>query len=139
MAAYYDKRFGSASNLPAIPQNTDELYEMTMRMVDFTVHDDKIIKSRKLLLTEQFRDEKARKLATRYFMEDTQAIFEKVFSGMMEAGTIKKTDVQFLAFSYTSPITVLIHLCDREPERIPETMAKIEAFVKGFIEIYGVK
>lgn len=138
MSSYYDKHFGTADTLPAIPQTTEELYEMTMKMVDFTVHDEKIIKSRKLLLTEQFRDEKARKLATRYFMKDNEAIFEKVFSAMMEAGTIKETDVHFLAFSYTAPITAFIHLCDREPEKMPETIAEIETFVKQFIEIYGV-
>ena len=137
MSSYYDEHFGTADNLPGIPQNTHELYQMTMRMVDFTVHDEKIIKCRKLLLTEQFRDEKARKLATRYFMEDSEAIFEKVFSAMMEAGTIRKTDVHFLAFSYTAPITAFIHLCDREPEKISETIKEIEIFVKQFIEIYG--
>ena len=137
MSFYYDERFGTADNLPSIPQNTDELYEMTMRMVDFTVHDEKIIKCRKLLLTEQFRDEKARQLATRYFMEDIEAIFEKVFFAMIEAGTIRKTDVHFLAFSYTAPITSLIHLCDREPERMPETITRIENFVKQFIKTYG--
>lgn len=139
MSSYYDEHFGTADNLPAVPKNTEELYQMTMRMVDFTVHDEKIIKSRKLLLTGQFRDEKARKLATRYFMEDTEAIFEKVFSAMMEAGTIRKTDVKFLAFSYSAPITALIHLCDREPERMPETMAEIETFVKQFIAVYSMK
>lgn len=139
MSSYYDEHFGTADNLPAVPKNTEELYQMTMRMVDFTVHDEKIIKSRKLLLTGQFRDEKARKLATRYFMEDTEAIFEKVFSEMMEAGTIRKTDVKFLAFSYSAPITALIHLCDREPERMPETMAEIETFVKQFIAVYSMK
>lgn len=139
MSSYYDEHFGTADNLPAVPKNTEELYQMTMGMVDFTVHDEKIIKSRKLLLTEQFRNEKARKLATRYFMEDTEAIFEKVFSAMMEAGTIRKTDVKFLAFSYSAPITALIHLCDREPERMPETMAEIETFVKQFIAVYSMK
>lgn len=139
MSSYYDEHFGTADNLPAVPKNTEELYQMTMGMVDFTVHDEKIIKSRKLLLTGQFRDEKARKLATRYFMEDTEAIFEKVFSEMMESGTIRKTDVKFLAFSYSAPITALIHLCDREPERMPETMAEIETFVKQFIAVYGMK
>lgn len=137
MSSYYEKRFGTADSLPGIPQNTDGLYEMTMRMVDFTVHDEKIVKCRKLLLTEQFRNAAARKLATRYFMEDTEAIFEKVFSAMMEAGTIRETDVHFLALSYTAPITALIHLCDREPDKVPETIAKIEVFVRQFIEIYG--
>lgn len=137
MSSYYDEHFGSKDNLPHIPKDTYELYEMTMRMVNFTVHDEKIIKSRKLLITEQFRNEKARRLATRYFLEDTKAIFAKVFEGMIKNGAIRKTDTEFLAFSYTAPISALIHLCDREPEKIEETMAKIEDFVKQFIEIYG--
>jgi Transcriptional regulator len=138
MASYYEEHFGSVQNMPRIPKNTTELYEMTMRMVKFTVHDEKIVKTRKLLLTEQFHDEKARKLATRYFSEDTEHLFTKVFEGMMENGSIKRTDPQVLAFSYTSPITVLVHLCDREPDKILETMARIEAFVKFFIDTYGV-
>ena len=70
-------------------------------------------------------------------MEATESIFEKVFFAMMEAGTIRKTDVHFLAFSYTAPIMAFIHLCDREPEKISETITKIETFVEQFIEIYG--
>jgi len=138
MSSYYDEHFGSADRLPSIPKSMDELYDMTMRMVNFTVHDDKIIKMRKIILTEQFRDERIRKLATRYFIDDTKAIFEKVFASMMDTGVIEKADAGFLAFSYTAPITALIHLCDREPEQIPETMAKIECFTKQFIRTYGV-
>ena len=137
MSSYYDEHFGSTDKLPAIPRDTDELYKMTMRMVDFTVHDEKIIKCRKLLLTEQFRDEKVRKLATRYFLEDTEAIFTKVFEEMMKNGSIKKTEPKVLAFSYTAPITALVHLCDREPEKEPEAMEKLHSFVMQFVAEYG--
>jgi len=51
----------------------------------------------------------------------------------------EKKDAAFLAFSFTAPITALIHLCDREPKQIPETTGKNERFAKQFIEIYGVK
>lgn len=139
MCVYYDDHFGSAEKLTDLPDSTDALFEMTMGMVNFTVHDQKIVKMRKIIMREQFRVEKVSKFATRYFIEDTKAIFEKVFAEMMDAGLIKKTDVGFLAFSYTAPITALIHLCDREPEQIPETIEKIEAFVKAFIQVYGVK
>jgi len=134
MTAYYEEHFGSADNLTSIPKNTEELYEMTMRMVYFTVHDEKVIKMRKIILTEQFRDERIRELATRYFIDDTKEIFKKVFASMMDVGAIRKNNADFLAFSYTAPITALIHLCDREPERISETMVKIERFAKEFIE-----
>ena len=65
LESYYEARFGSTDNLPAIPESTDGLREMTLRMLDFTVNDKKIIMTRRLLLTEQFRDERAAKLATK--------------------------------------------------------------------------
>ena len=42
-----------------------------------------------------------------------------------------------LAFAYTAPISVLIHLCDRELEKTDEAMARIEAFSRHFITVYG--
>ena len=41
---------------------------MTMQMVDFTIHDESVIKTRKLLTIEQFRDERVRDLATKHFL-----------------------------------------------------------------------
>ena len=60
MIAYYDERFGSPDHLPPAPDSLEGLVVMTMRMVDFTIHDEKVIKTRKLLTIEQFRDERAR-------------------------------------------------------------------------------
>lgn len=40
------------------------------------------------------------------------------------------------AFAYTAPISALIHLCDREPEKTGEAMTQIEAFVRHFIATY---
>jgi hypothetical protein len=42
-----------------------------------------------------------------------------------------------LAFAYTAPISALIHLCDREPEKTEDAMAQIEAFSRHFVKIYG--
>ena len=42
-----------------------------------------------------------------------------------------------LAFAYTAPISALIHLCDREPEKTDEAMAQIEAFSRHFVRVYG--
>ena len=67
MIACYDARFGSPEHLPPVPDSLDGLVEMTMRLVDFTVHDEKVVMTRKLLTIEQFRDDRARDLATRLF------------------------------------------------------------------------
>jgi len=137
MEAYYDERFGSARHLPEIPKSGDELLSLTMRMVDFTIHDEKIILTRKLLLTEQFHDERVKKLATEHFVNGTRAIFQSIFEKMIDAGLLKNEDSDMLAFVFASPITSLVHYCDREPDKEPEIMRQIETFVKHFIRIYG--
>ena len=110
---------------------------MTMRLVGFTVHDESVIKSRKLLSIEQFRDERARDLATRYFLTGLTQMFTQIFSGMMERGLLRRDDPAMLAFAYTAPISALIHLCDRKPEKTEEAIRQVEAFSRHFIQTYG--
>jgi AcrR family transcriptional regulator len=136
MIAYYGERFGSAEHLPPVPDSLEGLLDMTMRMVDITVHDEMIIKTRKLLSIEQFRDDRARMLATKHFLTGLADMFTPVFAGMMEKGLLRKNDPAMLAFAYTTPISALIHLCDREPEKTGEAMKQIEAFSRHFIETY---
>ena len=57
----------------------------------------------------------------------------------MEKGLLRKDDPRMLAFAYTAPISALIHLCDREPEKAGEATAQIEAFSRHFIKTYGVQ
>ena len=139
MEAYYNERFGSPERLPEIPRSLDELKTLAMRMADFTIHDEKIVLTRKLLLTEQFRDERVRKLATEHFMNGTKAIFKAIFEKMTESGLLKPCDADMMAFAFTSPITSLIHYCDREPGKEPEIMRRIEAFTRHFIAVYGAQ
>ena len=139
MTTYYADRFGSAEHLPPVPDSPEGLVTMTMQMVNFTVHDEKIIMTRKVLTLEQFRDDRARELATKHFLTGLTDMFTRIFTGMMEKGLLRKDDPKMLAFAYTTPISALIHLCDREPEKEPEIMQQIETFVKHFIGMYGRK
>ena len=137
MIAYYDERFGSPEHLPPVPESLEALVATTMRMVDFTVRDEKIVMTRKLLTIEQFRDARARALATKHFLTGLTEMFTHVFSGMMDKGLLRRDDPAMLAFAYTAPISALIHLCDREPEKTEEALTRIEAFSRHFIKIYG--
>ena len=139
MEAYYVSRFGSPERLPPVPKSCGELFTMTMRMLEFTMHDKRVILTRKLLLTEQFRDDRARQFAALHFLTGTKDIYAKIFSEMMGDGILKRDDPDMLAFAYTAPITALVHECDREPEKEPELLRQIEAFVKHFIGMYEIK
>ena len=112
---------------------------MTMRLVNFTVHDKTVVMTRKLLTIEQYRDERAKQLATKHFLTGLTEIFTHIFSGMMDKGLLRQEDPELLAFSYTAPVSVLIHLCDREPEKADDALTRVEAFVRLFIKTYGAK
>lgn len=137
MIAYYDERFGSAENLPPVPESLDELTAMTMRMVDITVQDERIVMTRKLLSIEQYRDERARQLATKHFLTGLTEMFTYIFDGMMKKGLLRNDDPKMLAFAYTAPVSSLIHLCDREPEKAADAISQIKAFSRHFIKTYG--
>ena len=137
MITYYADHFGSAEHLPPVPDSPEGLVTMTMQMVNFTVHDERIIMTRKLLTLEQFRDDRARDLATKHFLTGLTEMFTQVFTGMMDKGLLRKDDPAMLAFAYTAPISALIHLCDREPEKTEEAIRQAEAFSRHFIRVYG--
>lgn len=137
MEAYYARQFGSADNLPPMPDSCEALIQMSLRMIRFTVLDPQIILTRKLLLTEQFHDERVRRLATKHFLEGTAGIYAKVFEGMMDKGLLKRADPAMLAFGFTAPISALVHLCDREPDKREEAFARMEAFMRHFLAVHA--
>ena len=139
MVAYYGERFGSPEHLPPVPDSPEEFIAMTMRMADLTIHDEQIVKTRKVLTLEQFRDDRARDLATKHFLTGLTDMFTYIFAGMMDKGLLRRDDPAMLAFAYSTPISALIHLCDREPEKTEDAVRKIEAFSRHFIATYRVK
>ena len=57
---------------------------------------------------------------------------------MMDKGLLRKDDPAMLAFAYTAPISALIHLCDREPEKASEAIKQVEAFSRHFIKTFSL-
>lgn len=128
---YYSEHIGLISDIP-IPDDWEEFREFSLRQINFTLHDKTVRCVRRLLMKEQFRDERIGTLATRHFVTDIEERFTKVFAGMMEKGLVKSSDPALLAFEYTAPVTVMIHYCDREPDKEPEIIKKIEAHIRQF-------
>lgn len=137
MIAYYAERFGSPERLPPAPKTPEELVAMTMRMAEFTIRDEKIVMTRKVLSIEQFRDGRARALATKHFLTGLMQMFSRIFAEMIAKGLLRGDDPEMLAFAYTTPISALIHLCDREPEKTEDALSRIEAFSRHFVKIYA--
>ncbi len=134
LEARYSKSFGSEDNPPPVPSSCDGLVEMSMEMVGFTIHDEKIVLTRRLLLAEQHRDDHAKALASEHFLKRLERIFAHVFAGMMDKGLLKRCDPQLLALAYAAPVSALIMECDRYPEKEPEVAERIRTFATCFAE-----
>ena len=62
----YDELFGSAENIGEIPDSIEEFIEDAMKRIDFTMHDPIVIKMRKMIVQEQFRNEKFAETTTKH-------------------------------------------------------------------------
>ena len=67
------------------------------------------------------------------------AHFPEVLVYAEEKGLLKKDNPAMLAFSFTAPISALIHLCDREHNRRDEAFERMAAFVEYFISIHAAE
>lgn len=134
---YYDNIFGSIEHPPKIPDSTDELRQLSLNQINFTMHDPDIVKYRRLFTIEQFYSDRMAELATKHFISGIEELYSYIFKEMMDKGLISECDPGFLAYEYVSPITVMIHLCDRQPEKESDAMERIRQHIDNFINIYG--
>ena len=72
-------------------------------------------------------------------MYNIQKQFETIFAELMKQGVIEECDPELLAMEYYAPASLLIQLCDRDPERYDEVIKKIEAYIDFFIAKNFVK
>ena len=135
---YYGENIAAVSGIP-VPDSWEEFCAISLRQIDFTLHDETVKRVRKVMTLEQYRNERMGALATKHFITDIEDRYTKVFAGMMEKGLLEASDPGLLAFQYTAPVTVMIHFCDRDPEREAEIMKKIEAHIRQFSKDHSKK
>ncbi|MGN0696021.1 MAG: TetR/AcrR family transcriptional regulator [Oscillospiraceae bacterium] len=135
---YYQDNFGSVLAPGKIPDSMDELMALSLKRIGFTLHDPMIKKVRRMLTMEQFRSHRIALLTTKYNIDSVQGIYHKLFQSMMDNGIMRKTDPELLSMSFAAPISLIIQMCDREPEREQEAMERIKEYFRFFAEEYSV-
>ena len=117
----------------AFPKNE----RMQWKKIKFTMHDDIVRKTRRILAMEQFRNERIAELTSRYHLENLQEMYTGIFMGFMEKGILKKDDPELIALEFVSPVSLLIHMYDRQPEREEEVLNKIRKHFEHFEKVYA--
>lgn len=134
--SYYEANFGSADHPGKTPSSMDELIDLSLKRIQFTLHDPMIKKVRRLLTLEQYRSKRIALLATKYTIDSVQGMYQQIFRTMMEGGEMRKGDPALVSMTFAAPVSLLIQMCDREPEREQEAIARIEEFFRYFAEEY---
>lgn len=133
---HYEANFGSVNAPGKTPSSMDELIILSLKRIDFTLHDPVVKKVRRMLAMEQFRNRRIALLATKYNIDSVQEIYHRIFRQMMDNGIMRKADPALASMSFAAPVSLLIQMCDREPEREQEAVKRIEEYLHYFAEEY---
>ncbi len=114
----------------------EDAAKMVAGQIRYILHDPHIKKGRKMLMIEQFRNQEIAALQTKQNYEDVLNYFTGMMRFLVREGTLKNADPEIMAAQFSSPITVWINLCDREPAREEEVMELVRKHVLQFFEIY---
>ena len=135
---YYGARFGNTNDNTEIPDTLDEFINLSLERLDFTIHDSQIQKFRKLITIEQFRNSTFSKLATEHFLLNLINLNKMILAELIKKGQVKEFDPELMAFEFTAPVTALIAMIDREPDKEEMVMEQIRNHMEHFKKVYGV-
>ncbi|MCR5451103.1 MAG: TetR/AcrR family transcriptional regulator [Lachnospiraceae bacterium] len=114
----------------------EDVVKHVQGQIRYILHDPRVSRGRKMLMIEQFRNKELSVLQTKQNYTDVLHYFEGMLKFLIREGRLKNMDSEIMAAQFSSPITVWINLCDREPEREDEVMELVRKHIIQFFEIY---
>ena len=121
------------------PLGSDDAVQMIERQIRYILHDPYIVRARKMLVIEQFRNPILSKLQTKQNYSDVMGYFTGLIKRLIGCGVLAEDDPQMMAAELCLPISVWINLCDREPERETEVMELVGKHIRRFFKLYQSK
>ena len=115
----------------------DMLFEKAKTIFEYSLHSEQISKFRKMMTIEQFRSSEIAELHTSRYVTRVINYHTNIFNNLLKIKKINNIDSKTLAFTYVSPILVLIGICDRQPEKEKECLDRLEKHVRLFYQIFN--
>ena len=127
-------------DIPVFAEITaDALFEKVRQIFEYSLHNETISRFRRMMTIEQFRSPELAALYSRRYVERVLDYHAGIFRALIAAGEIPAEDPDALAMMYVAPVLTLIGICDRQPEREAECLARLEAHVHLFFRLVHEK
>ena len=110
-----------------------QLKEFSLHQMRYTMRNTTVRRLRKMCLIEQFRNDHFKKEMTAHQFDNILKLHLPIFQNLMDMGKIPEMDATQLSIMYFSPISLLLQICDREPERDEEILGRIEEYIDFFV------
>ena len=122
-----------AQDIPVFTEITeDALFEKVRQIFEYSLHNETVSRFRRMMTIEQFRSPELAALYSRRYVDRLLAYHAGIFRDLIAAGEIREEDPDTLALLYVAPVLTLIGICDRQPEREPECLEKLQNHVRLF-------
>lgn len=113
----------------------DALFEKVRQIFEYSLHNDAISRFRRMMTIEQFCSPELAALYSKRYVERILRYHAGIFRALIAAGEIVAEDPDALAMMYVAPVITLIGICDRQPEREPECLDKLQSHVRLFFRM----
>lgn len=117
----------------------EEQVAMVHQLFSLVVDDEYAVMFRKLMRVEQFKHPEFAAMLNRQYVFEPISIFEQMMRQWISEGVIRDGDPKLMAVQYVSPITLMIDVCDREPERKQEILLLLADHIRHFNAVYRIK
>lgn len=146
-AAHYEKDTGEiAIHVQDVKQDyatfscitADALAEKVRQIFLYSLHDKTVSRFRRMMTLEQFRSPELAAMYSKRYVDRMIAYHAALFTVLIARGEMRSEDPATLSTMYVSPVITLLSVCDRQPEREAECLAKLDAHVRLFFRTFSI-
>ena len=119
--------------------SVESITEIIIGQIRYIIHEPNIVKGRKMLVVEQFRNPTLARVQTKQNYTNVMNFFVSIIKKLTEQGKLSDNDPEITAAQLCLPISVWINLCDREPEREDEVIELTKRHIIQFFDMYSIK
>lgn len=134
----YNKGMGFGINAGENVHTGRELKEFAMKSLMFTIDNETARRMRKLLTIEQYRDVKFAQRATKHQISNIVSMYVPVFRRLIDEGVMIKGNPEVIALEFMAPVSLMLQMCDREPQKKDDALRMIEEHMDIFVERYFI-